>query len=115
LKRPNLTRRQRAILLIVVIAASVLLAAKSLRQYHSWSSHADYFRLPEDQRQIESWMHISYIERTFDLELDEFLDDKLRFSHRRDSLDEICARKSLDCQELVNRLNQAAFPEREQP
>lgn len=113
MKRIGLSRKQLLAILLLVILAVVLLTAKFFRQYDNWSSHLDYFTIPEEQRRIESWMHVSYIERKFDLEVDDFLTDKLSFRNRRNSLDEICTKRKLDCVDLIERLNQAAFSDRE--
>lgn len=93
------------IILILLIALLSLYSFKSLKKFDLWKEHKDYFKNSNEDKKIQDWMTINFIENHFNLNIENNLNITLGFFDHKKELSLICQEHSLNCKKIIHNLN----------
>ncbi len=101
-------KKKKIILWLVFILTLVLLlffSYKFISNIIIFNNHRDYFNQPFNEQQIQTWMSINYIEKKYNIDLEEKFWNKIWIWTRNKTLDDYCNKSNIDCDKLLLILN----------
>ena len=108
-KKVTISRFLYIFLIVVIIVLIIIIAlfiARTFTQYHTFKNHENYFKQPNVE--IQPWMNIEIIENRFNItqeSLSKELDINASKISPKSTLDSICRKNHLNCNDVVNELN----------
>ena len=98
-----------SLLLIILVLLSILFAARTINRYETWKEHREF--LKSGNITIEDWMTVNLIVNRSGIPKELVYNElgiKESFTNDRKHLSKLCQENSLNCTQVVARLNSIA-------
>lgn len=93
--------------LFVIISITLLIISYNfVAHIIIFNDHRQYFELPVEEQTIKSWMSLNYIEKTYQINLEEMFWNDLWIWSRNASLEDYCEKYELNCSEFIITLDE---------
>lgn len=89
------------ILFIILFGILINIGLNLNHKYNTFKEHKDYFDLPIEQRNIESWMTLRMIKKEFGLKIDKELNLNKNFLDDRKTLKDFCDDRNLNLNQTI--------------
>ena len=104
-KTPNKKKILWALFIIVSIIL-LIVTYNFVAHLMIFNNHKQYFDKPVEEQIIKDWMSINYIERTYEIDLEEEFWYNLWIWSRNSTLSDYCEKYELNCSEIMISIEQ---------
>ena len=98
-----------SLLLIILVLLTIMFAVRTIHRYETWREHREY--LKSGNKTIEDWMTVNLIVNRSGIPKEIIYNElgvKESFTNDRKHLNKLCQENSLNCTQVVARLNSIA-------
>ena len=103
-------KTKKVILTIISIILILFLAYLTISmtvKYNRFKDHKDYYDLPKEDRNIESWMTLRMVKKQFDIDIHKELNEEKKLLDKRKTIEDYCGDKNLNTSEVIQQLEES--------